>query len=111
MADEAIGEVAIVLDGKEETLRCSLAAAKAVNAFAGQNGHQGIIARLGMLDFEAYVAVVAYGLDKPARAVEAKVYRTGLVNLTASLVTFVTMLANGGKPIKSDDGDAPAGEA
>lgn len=111
MADEAVGEVEIILAGSTEILRCSLAAAKAVNAFAGGNGHQGIIARLGMLDFDTYVAVIAYGLGKRPVDVEEKVYRTGVMNLTAVCIKYVTNLANGGKPVKEAEGDDKAGEA
>ena len=110
MADVENGEVEITLDGKEETLRCGLKRAKALNAFAGGNGHHGITARLGMLDFDTYVQVVAIGLDRKPVDVEERVYRTGIVNLTADLLTYVTNLANGGKPIKAAEGDAPEGE-
>lgn len=106
MADSAIGEVAVTLDGKEFTLRCSLAAAKRLNAYAGGSGFQGVVARLGMCDFETYVAVIAYALDRKPVDVEEMVYRAGMVNLTADLVTFVTYLGNGGKPMTAaKDGD------
>lgn len=100
MADASIGEVETPLG----TLKCGLAAAKAVNALAG--GYNGILHRLGMLDFDAYVAVIAAGLGKKSSEIEAKVYGVGLVNLTASLVTYVTYLGNGGKPVA----EAPAGD-
>lgn len=111
MADSSIGEVEITLDGKPVLLRCSLAAAKRVNGLA--NGHQGVIARLGMMDFDAYVQVVAAALDKKPMDVEAKVYRTGMPALTGDLVTWITYLANGGKPIVAavDKDDDTTGEA
>lgn len=93
MADSSIGEV----DTPLGTLKCSLAAAKHVNALAG--GYNGVIGRLGMLDHDTYVGVVAAGLGKKPSEIEGKVYAAGLVNLTAPLVTFVTYLGNGGKPM------------
>lgn len=106
MADTSIGEV----DTAVGTLRCSLAAAKAVNSLAG--GYNGMMARLGMLDLDAYVAVAAAGLGKRPSEVEDKVYRAGVINLTGAFVTYVAYLGNGGKPVTEAAGDgAPAGEA
>jgi hypothetical protein len=99
MTDSSIGEVEITLDGKSVTLRCGLAVAKRVNAYAGGSGFQGITARLGMVDFDTYVALIAFALDKKPIDVEGAVYRTGILTLTADLTTFVTYLANGGKPV------------
>jgi hypothetical protein len=110
MVDASVGEVAVTLDGKEVILRCSLAVAKRVNAYAGGSGLQGIIARLGMCDFDTHVAIVAYALDQKPIDVEDKVYRAGLVNLTGDLVTFVTYLGNGGKPIAAATEGGESGE-
>jgi hypothetical protein len=98
MADANIGEV----DSPLGTLRCSLAAAKSVSAIGG--GYNGVLHRLGMLDFDAYVAVAAAGLGKKPSDIEAKVYNAALVDLTAPFVKYVTHLSNGGKPF------APAAE-
>lgn len=105
MADTSIGEVETPLG----TLHCSLSAAKTVNGLAG--GYNGILHRLGMLDFDAYVAVMAAGLGKKPSEIEAKVYGVGLVNLTAALVTYVTYLGNGGKPVAEQSGGDEPGEA
>jgi hypothetical protein len=111
MADASIGEVDIILNGKARTLRCSLAAAKVVNAAA--NGCQGMIARLGMMDLDAYITVVAAGLNQKYKDVEEPVYKTGMPALNGPLIEFVTYLANGGRPIvaaeeKDDDGTGEA---
>ncbi|MGJ5032358.1 hypothetical protein ACQR1I_36355 [Bradyrhizobium sp. HKCCYLS2038] len=108
MADKSIGEVDTLIG----TLRCSLTAAKAVSSMAG--GYNGALARIGMLEFDTYVAIAAAGLGKKPSEVEAKVYSAGLVNLTAPFVEYVTYLGNGGKPVAEPanaDGDAAAGEA
>ncbi|MGJ5177419.1 hypothetical protein ACQR16_05995 [Bradyrhizobium oligotrophicum] len=93
MADKSNGEV----DTPIGTLRCSLAAAKTINAVAGS--YNGALARLGMLDHDIYTAVAAAGLGKKPSEVEDMVYRAGLVNLTAPFVEFVSYLGNGGKPV------------
>jgi hypothetical protein len=99
MADLSTGEVDIILDGKETTLRCSLDAAKRVSAIANGSGYMGVQARLGAMDHETYVLVIAAGLDKKPADVETAVFRTGLVELTKLLVLYVANLANGGKPL------------
>jgi hypothetical protein len=92
-----LAEVAITLDGKDVSLKCGSEAAKIVNAIAG--GMLPAIGRLGALDFDAYVQIVAAGLNKKPRDVEAAVYKTGIVELTKPLITFVEHLTNGGKPV------------
>lgn len=96
MADASVGEVDILLDGKQVTLKSSLAAGKRVNA---GGGYITMLGRLGAMDHDAYVQVVSAGLDKKPSDVDAAVYRTGLPDLTQSLSTFVEYLANGGKPV------------
>lgn len=104
MADAANGEVSIVLDGTEYTLRSSLSAAKGVSSLGG--GYLGVLGRLGVLDHDTYVAVVAFGLNKKPIDVEEKVYRTGLPAITAAVSLYVTFLGNGGKPVEAaKDGD------
>ncbi|MGJ4932180.1 hypothetical protein ACQR1I_35415 [Bradyrhizobium sp. HKCCYLS2038] len=96
MTDKSIGEV----DTLVGTLRCSLTAAKTVSAMA--NGYNGVIARLGMLDHDVYVAIAAAGLGSKPSEVEEKVFRAGLVNLTSPFVEYVSNLSNGGKPIAGE---------
>lgn len=106
MADASIGEV----DTPLGTLKCNLTAAKAVNALAG--GYNGALHRIGMLDHDVYVAIAAAGLGKKPADIEDKVFRAGLVNLTAAFVTYVTYLGNGGKPVAEAAKDgADEGEA
>lgn len=102
------GEVKITLDGRPETLRCSLRSGKIVSAMSG--GFQGALGRLANMDFEAYAAIVAAGLNKRPAEIEEAVYATGLPELTEPLSQFVLLLANGGRPIGNSRGDN-AGEA
>jgi hypothetical protein len=102
-----VGEVEIQLDGKTETLRSSLGAAKRVNA-AG--GFSQVINKLLAYDFDYYVTVVSAGLGKKPSEVEEAIYKTGLPNLVGSLSLYVGYLANGGKPADSS-GEKDTGEA
>lgn len=102
-----IGEVDVTLDGKAETLKSTLKAAKAVNA---HGGFMNVLGRLGAMDQDFYVLVVSAGLDKKPSAVEDAVYKTGLTNLTSELTDYVMLLTNGGKPL-SGSGVTGTGEA
>lgn len=104
-----MSDVEITLRGKSETLRCTLKAAKAVNALAG--GFQGALARLANMDQEAYFQIVAAGLGKKPMDVEQAVYEAGLTTLTEPLTSFVIMLANGGKPLVAAEETSGEGEA
>lgn len=104
-----MSEVEITLKGKSETLRCTLKAAKSVNALAG--GFQGALARLANMDQEAYFLIVAAGLGKKPMEIEQAVYEAGLTNLTEPLSNFVMLLANGGKPLAPAEEGAGEGEA
>ncbi len=99
-----VGEVEIKLNGEVKTLRPSLGAAKRVNA---RGGFASVVGRLQAADFDFYVLVVAAGLGKKEAEIENAVYLTGLPALGADLVTFVNILANGGKPFGAE---APEGD-
>ena len=100
-----VGEVEIKLNGKVETLRPSLGAAKRVNAMGG---FAHVVNRIQAADLDFYIMVVAAGLNKKNAEVEEAVYKTGLPALGADVVGFVNILANGGKPFEPD---APKGDA
>lgn len=103
-----MADIEIKLDGKIETLRPSLGAAKRVNA-AG--GFSNVINRIQAADLEFYTLVVAAGLNKKNAEVEEAVYRTGLPALGSDVVKFVNYLANGGKPFEPETSEGePAGE-
>lgn|SRR4051812_601943 len=101
-----VGEVEIDLGGKTETLRPSLGAAKRVNA-AG--GFQNVINRVIAFDFDYYVSVIAAGLNKKPQEIEDAVYQEGVYKLQGKVVSFVALLANGGKPLSEPEKDT--GEA
>ncbi len=102
------GDVEIKLNGKFETLRPSLGAARRVNAAYGDFSKA--VNRIQAADLEAYIAVVAAGLGKKTADVENDVYLTGLPALGADVIKFVNILANGGKPFEPDAGETASGE-
>jgi hypothetical protein len=93
-----MSDVEITLGSEPVTLRCTLRAAKRVNAGVG---FAEILRKLAVFDQDAYVAVVAAGLDKKPADVEDAVFATGLTNLTEPLSEYVALLANGGRPVKT----------
>jgi hypothetical protein len=109
MANTAIGEVDIELDGKTETLKSTPKAARAVSAIGG--GFLMVANKITIFDLDVITAVVAAGLGKRPTEVENAVYSAGAANLAAPLNTFVTYLANGGKPTDDQNKEAGSGEA
>lgn len=103
-----MSEVEITLNGRPETLRCTLRAAKRVNS---GGGFAETLRKLAVFDMDAYVAVIAAGLDKTPASVEDAVFSTGMPDLTEQLSEYVTLLANGGKPLKTATENDAAGEA
>jgi hypothetical protein len=108
MANAAVGEVDITLDGKVETLKSTPAAARRISGIAG--GYVPVLGRIGAFDHNTYVQVVAAGLDKKTGEVEDAVFRTGLLKLVDSLSEYVDYLINGGKPAALAKGSG-SGEA
>lgn len=102
-----MSEVEINLAGKPVKLVCTLRAAKAINAMGG---FAEAFRRLAAFDLDAYVAVVAAGTNKKAADVEDAVFAAGMPNLTEKLSEYVGLLANGGRPAKSEEAET-AGEA
>lgn len=109
MANSAIGEVDIELGGKTVTLQSTPKAARAVSQIGG--GFLMVANKITIFDLDVCAAVVAAGLDKRPTEVEDAVFRAGVTNLAAPLNTFVTYLANGGKPATTDSEGAGSGEA
>jgi hypothetical protein len=95
-----MSEVEITLNGKTETLRCTLRAAKRVNLLGG---FAEVLRKLAVFDFDAYVGVVASGLNKAPDAIEDAVYQTGTVALLEPLSNYVKLLANGGRELATQE--------
>ncbi len=101
------GEVEIGIDGESVTLRPSLGAAMALNQEFGSFG--GLLSELEAYNLGAAIKVVKRAGEFHD---EERIFKTGLVEITPSLIRFVIMLANGGKPLAEsgeDQGDGPFG--
>ena len=88
------GEVEIGIDGESVTLRPSLGAAMALNQEFGSFG--GLLSELEAYNLGAAIKVVKRAGEFHD---EERIFKTGLVEITPSLIRFVIMLANGGKPL------------
>ena len=99
------GEVTIVFsDDDERVLRPTLGAATRISrAFGGfQAAHQKILAS----DLDAFVTVIQHGLglktEAETRGLRERVWSAGISKLMLPLVEFVSILANGGRPIEEE---------
>jgi hypothetical protein len=105
MAD-SLGNVLITISGTQSNLRCSLAAAKSVNARFGS--FTDALRRVAAHDLSAITYIVAAGLGKcddieDIEKVEAKVYETGSRSFIDPVTRYIALLANGGRlPAKKD---------
>jgi hypothetical protein len=100
------GIVSIELDGDDVVLRPSLQAAQTISRQSG--GISAAVAAVGRFDFDVIVSVVTLGLGvtgKDAKAIPEKVWRTGLTDLVGPVTKFLTIIANGGRPIDGDGGE------
>ncbi|QKV17857.1 hypothetical protein [Oricola thermophila] len=108
MADKpkiGAGNVEIELDGVPYTLKPTLRAARMVSQNFG--GFQKALAAIGNLDLDAYVSVIAAGVGAKASDVNEiaeAVWRTGMPGLADPVVTYLTNLANGGRPLDNAGG-------
>lgn len=96
------GNVEIELDGEAVTLRPTLQAAQAISRQSG--GIIGAVNAVGRFEFDVIVAVVTLGLGltgNEAKEVPGRVWRTGLSDLIGPVSTYLTILANGGRPVST----------
>lgn len=105
-----VGNVDIELDGETVTLKPTLQAAQAISRQRG--GIMAAIRAVGEFDFDMIVAVITLGLGvtgKEAKDIPDQVYRTGLPDLAAPLIRFLSIIANGGKPLDNGGSDEDQG--
>lgn len=84
----------------EVVLRPSLMAAQAISRQSG--GISSAVRAVGNFDFDMIVSVVTLGLGakgEEAKAIPEKVWRTGLTDLVGPISDYLTIIANGGRPI------------
>lgn len=100
------GNVEIELDGETVVLRPSLMAAQAISRQSG--GISSAVRAVGNYDFDVIVSVVALGLGatgQDAKSIPEKVWRTGLTDLVGPVSTYLTIIANGGRPMSGGEGE------
>lgn len=102
------GEMSIPLDNGTAVLIANLLAAKGICRHFG--GIQQALNKIAQGDIEAMITVVRLAMNvragADAIALEDRVFRTGVLRLTAPLTEYLLVLANGGKQI----GTEPPGE-
>lgn len=103
------GNIPVTIDGEELVLRPTMEACTALSRVAGGLG--GLQQKLQAVDFDTIHLIVTYGLGyKPPgpRELQAKIYRSGLLNMVKPCSDFVTIVWNGGQPLADEDaGDGP----
>lgn len=92
------GEVAVILDGTERTLKPSL---QAYNALGSRFESQGeLLGKIAAGNLPAIIIVIRFGLgmsDAEAKKLPELVMKTGLYSLREPVSEFVFKLFNGGK--------------
>jgi hypothetical protein len=107
------GDVEVVLDGEKLVLRPTLNACQTVSRMTG--GIMDAIRRVGNYDFDLMVTIIALGLDlKSKRDVEAlpdRVWRTGMNKVARPVLQYLSVIANGGRPLEDGEEDPPEASA
>lgn len=106
------GRIELELDGKPVALVPTLEACTEISKMAG--GLAGAVERCRQLHFETICAVVGAGLEingiRPNPTQRSKflpkaVYEAGVVGVAAYCMEFITVVSNGGRPLRSQDED------
>lgn len=100
------GNIEIELDGETVVLRPNLKAAQNISRSKG--GIMAAVEAVGKFDLDTMVNVIALGLGaegKEARDLADKVYSTGMADLVSPVINYLTILANGGRPMQASGGE------
>jgi hypothetical protein len=100
------GNVDIELAGEIVTLRPNLKAAQNISRAKG--GIMAAIEAVGRFEFDVMVTVITLGLGvdgKEARDIPDKVFTTGMADLVTPVINYLTILANGGRPVQAAGGE------
>lgn len=105
------GEVQITLTGETLTLKPTI---KAITGLSRQfGGLMKAVVALRDGDIDAAASVITWGLglgDKEARKMPDRVAENGITDgLIATLINFVGVLSNGGKPLSTDEPEGGSG--
>lgn len=103
------GNVEVELWGEIVTLRPTLRAAQTLSKQNG--GLMAAVQAVGRFDLEVMTSVIALGLNVTAprevNDLAERVWSTGMAELVEPVSRFLTILANGGRPVdeKTDGGE------
>jgi hypothetical protein len=103
------GNVEIELDGETVVLKPTLRAAQTISRQNG--GILGAVDRVSKFDLDTLTQVVALGLNatgKDAETIPDKVWSTGMTDLVGPVTRYLSILANGGRPVKAGGGEEDA---
>jgi hypothetical protein len=96
------GNVEIVLDGEKLILKPSLKAALALSSQPGAIA--GVVQAVSDFNLQAMATVVSLASGNDAEEAAEAIFATGMVDLAPPIVRFLTMLANGGRPVAGGSG-------
>ena len=96
------GDVAITIAGNDLVLRPTLKACIALSTVDG--GISQLAQRCAALDFNAIKMVIEYGLGVRSKELAENIFKSGLINLNSPCITYLHVIANGGK-MPGDEGE------
>lgn len=100
------GNVDIELDGETVTLKPTLNAIQTISRQS--EGIMGAVHKVGAFDFDMIVMVIGLGLNmtdrRAQRDLAEQVFSTGLADLIEPVTRYLSILANGGRPLPTDEG-------
>lgn len=100
------GNVDIILDGETVTLRPTLRAAQTISKQAG--GIMAAVQAVGRFDLEVMTSVIALGLNvttpREINDLAERVWSTGMADLVEPVTRYLSVLANGGRPVEGGEG-------
>lgn len=99
------GNVDIELDGDTVVLKPTLNAIQAISRQS--EGIMGAVRKVGQFDFDMIVLVIGLGTNttdrKDQRDLAERVFATGLADLVEPVTRYLSILANGGRPLPNGD--------
>lgn len=97
-------DVPIILDGEELSLKPTLEACLRISRL--HTSPYETANKIMAMDFDTITSVIAAGLRRTVnKELQEKVFRTGIVNIRAELVSFIHIVNNGGRPLEDESED------
>lgn len=98
------GDVPVTLGEHDLVLRPTLKAATVLSS--GRGGITTMTQRCLDLEFDAIQSVIVAGIGgKMSKDLPELVFKAGLIDLSTVCITFLHVLANGGRPLSADDAE------